>query len=58
MLADYIAPGNKIELKAIGKVWMDDDSRTKKIHLSKITDVLSEDRIEVLMPMDKGKLVL
>ena len=45
MLADYIAPGNKIELKAIGKVWMDDDSRTKKIHLSKITDVLSEDRL-------------
>ena len=58
MIADYIAPGNKIELKAIGKVWMDDDSRTKKIHLSKITDILSEDRIEVLMPMDKGKLVL
>ncbi len=58
MLADYIAPGNKIELKAIGKVWMDDDSRTRKIHLSKITDVISEDRIEVLMPMDKGKLVL
>ncbi|MBE5844816.1 MAG: flagellar brake protein [Butyrivibrio sp.] len=58
MLADYIAPGNKIELKAIGKVWMDEDSRTKKIHLSKITDIISDDRIEVLMPMDKGKLVL
>ncbi len=58
MLADYIAPGTKIELKAIGKVWMDEDSRTRKIHLSKVTDVVSDDRIEVLMPMDKGKLVL
>ena len=58
MLEDYIAPGNRVELKANGKVWMDDDQRTKKIYLSKITDIISEDRIEVLMPMDKGKLVL
>ena len=29
MLTDYISPGNRVELKATGKVWMDEDVRTK-----------------------------
>ena len=58
MLADYIAPGIRVELKATGKVWMDNDARTKQIYMSKLMDITSEDRIEVLMPSDKGRLVL
>lgn len=58
MLADYISPGNKVELKATGKMWMDDDVRTRHIYMSKIMDVTSDDRIEILMPFEKGKLVL
>ncbi|MBP3824421.1 MAG: flagellar brake protein [Butyrivibrio sp.] len=58
MLTDYISPGNKVELKATGKIWMDDDSRTKHIYMSKIMDVTSDDRIEVLMPFERGKIVL
>ena len=58
MLADYIAPGNRVELKATGKMWMDDDARTKQIYTSKVMDVTSDDRIEVLMPFVKGRLVL
>ncbi len=58
MLADYIAPGNRVELKATGKVWMDQDSRTKQIYMSKVMDITSDDRIEVLMPYEKGRLVL
>ena len=58
MLSDYISPGNRVELKATGKIWMDEDARTKHIYMSKVMDVTSDDRIEVLMPFEKGKLVL
>ena len=58
MLADYISPGNRVELKATGKIWMDEDARTKQIYMSKVMDITSEDRIEVLMPFEQGKLVL
>ncbi|WP_029232106.1 flagellar brake protein [Butyrivibrio sp. VCB2006] len=58
MLADYIAPGNRVELKATGKIWMDEDARTKHIYMSKVMDITSDDRIEVLMPYEKGRLVL
>ena len=58
MLTDYISPGNRVELKATGKIWMDEDMRTRHIYMSKIMDVTSDDRIEVLMPYEKGKLVL
>ena len=58
MLADYISPGNRVELKATGKIWMDEDARTKQIYMSKVMDITSDDRIEVLMPFEKGKLVL
>ena len=58
MLSDYISPGIKVELKATGKIWMEDDSRTKHIYMSKVMDVTSDDRIEVLMPFEQGKLVL
>ena len=58
MLTDCISPGNRVELKATGKSWMDDDSRTKHIYMSKIMDVTSDDRIEVLMPFERGKIVL
>ncbi len=58
MLADYISPGNRIELKATGKVWMDEDARTRQIYMSKVMDITSDDRIEILMPYEKGRLVL
>ena len=58
MLADYIAPGNRVELKATGKMWMDEDARTRHIYMSKVMDITSDDRIEVLMPYEKGRIVL
>ena len=58
MLADYISPGNRVELKATGKIWMDNDARTRQIYMSKVMDITSDDRIEVLMPYERGRLVL
>lgn len=47
MLSRFISVGNKIELQAAGKVYS-----------SQIFDILSEDKIELVMPMEKMKLVL
>jgi c-di-GMP-binding flagellar brake protein YcgR len=58
MLTDYISPGNRVELKATGKIWMEEDARTKHIYMSKVMDVISDDRIEILMPFEHGRIVL
>ena len=58
MLTDYISPGNKVELKATGKIWMEEDSRTRHIYMTKVMDIMSDDTIEVLMPFEKGRVVL
>ena len=57
MLTDYILPGTRIELKSSGDSWMHQDEE-KKVHISEVYDVVSEDRIDVMMPMEQGKLVL
>ena len=53
-----ITPGTKVELRSMGKGFMDNDSRTRRIYLSKVMDVLPQDRLEILMPVEQGKLVL
>ncbi|MBQ7428684.1 MAG: flagellar brake protein [Butyrivibrio sp.] len=58
MLADYLTVGNKVELKAVDKMWMQDDPESSRLYFSKLNGVLSEERIEILMPMIQGKLIL
>ena len=57
MLTDYILPGTRIELKPSGDSWTYQEEE-KKIHISEVYDVVSEDRIDVMMPLEHGKLVL
>lgn len=57
LISKFISPGVKIELETIEHVLQSDDS-TKRVYESKVVDVLSEDRLEVLMPIEKTKLVL
>lgn len=58
MLADYISPGDRIELQAVGNSWTLSDREENRIYQSKLADVISEDRIDMMMPMEKGKLIL
>ena len=59
MLADYISPGDKIELQAVSGGWTLDEKEEHKLYRSTLSDILSEDRIDAMMPMDKkGKLIL
>ncbi len=59
MLQDFINPGDKVEMQASGNTWMEEGGEDRdKTYVSKITDITSEDHIEVLMPLDKGKVQL
>ena len=64
MLSDYISPGNRIELTTtnasdIRKENNGDENATRgRIYRSKLYDIRSEEEIEIVMPMDKGKLQL
>ncbi len=59
MLTDYILPGDRIELKSNreGTIEMD-GFETEKVYFSEVTDVISDDHIEIMMPMEKGKMIL
>ncbi len=58
MLSKFIAIGNKIELQAVDKgrgEMLDDPQR---IYTSKVHDIMSEDTLEIVMPMEHTKLIL
>ena len=58
MLSRYVVPGNKMEIQAVDRTKFIDDMETKKVYQTQVLDILSEDRLEILMPMEKSKLIL
>ncbi|MDE5933292.1 MAG: flagellar brake protein [Lachnospiraceae bacterium] len=57
ILSKYIAPGSRIELQKTKRYRSDDDEKNK-VYASQVVDILSDDRIEISMPMEKTKLIL
>ena len=58
MLSKFITPGCKIELQAVNRVNEEDKQSTKKVYTSKVYDIISEDRMEIAMPMEQTNLIL
>ena len=58
MLSNYIVPRNRVEIQAVEKVRPADENERKKVYISQIRDILSDDQIEILMPMEKSKVIL
>lgn len=64
LLSKYVVPGCRVDLQAIGRFHDDspenagEDNKGRKTYQSQVIDVLSEDRIEIAMPLEKSKLVL
>ena len=58
VLSKYAVPGGEVELKAIGREREPEDSRLRKAHRSQVLRVLTENRVEVAMPIEEGKLIL
>ncbi len=58
MLSKFIAAGDKIELQAVDKGRGNVGEISQKIYYSNVHDILSEDSLEIVMPMEQTKLIL
>lgn len=59
MLSKFVSIGAKIELQPMGKRLEEQaDLESPKYYYSQVYEILSEDTMEILMPMEKGKMVL
>jgi len=58
MLSKFIALGDRIELQAVDRRLKSDDDDKQKIYQSKVYEILTEDTLEITMPMEKTKLIL
>lgn len=59
MLSTFVVPGNKVEIQAVERVkYNNDETESKKVYQTTVYDVISEDRFELYMPMEKTKLIL
>lgn len=58
MISKYVEPGDRLELMLVEQGHSLHDESAKRVYLSKINDILSEDRLEILMPIEKTKLIL
>ena len=63
LLSKYVVPGCRVDLQTINhpgqRIRLNaDDNEERKSYQSQVIDVLSEDRVEIAMPMEKSKLVL
>lgn len=58
MLSKYVVPGNKIEIQAVERAKYIDDTEKKKVYQTQVCDILSEDQLEIYMPIEKSKLIL
>ena len=60
LLSKYVVPGCRVDLQEIEHSELDEGDEIRiggKGYQSKVLDILSEDKIEVLMPMEKSKVV-
>ena len=64
LLSKYVVPGSRVDLQAIDRskeYYQGNDgagNEGRKGYQSQVIDVLSDDRVEIAMPMEKSKLVL
>ncbi|MBR1700994.1 MAG: flagellar brake protein [Lachnospiraceae bacterium] len=57
MLSKFITLGDRIELTAVGRVKLSEEEE-RKVYQSKVYEILTDDTLEITMPMEKTKLIL
>lgn len=58
LISKFITPGSKIELEAIERALQKDGSYKRKKYDSKVVEIIDEEHLEILMPMESTKIVL
>lgn len=56
MLTNFIEPGNKVEIQMVDQ--QNQREEAPATYISQIQDILSENQMEIIMPMEKTKLIL
>lgn len=57
MISNFIEPGNKIEIQMV-EPKKEKGQEAPKTYVSQIQDILSENQLEIVMPMEQSKLIL
>lgn len=62
MLSDFVIAGQIVEVQAVNSV-LEGEAETvengeQKVYRTKVFDVLSEDQLELMMPLEKGRVIL
>lgn len=57
-LEALLKPGDRVDLEVLVDLPKDDTEEERKFYITKIYDIRDEDHVEILMPMDKTKLLL
>lgn len=58
MISKFIAPGNKVEIQMVDQMNQNQNQEQAKVYVSQIQDILSENQMEIMMPMEQTKLIL
>ena len=58
MLSNFIKEGDRVDLTAVDHSVPGNIGKDGKVYSSKVSTILSEDQMEILMPMEQTKLVL
>ena len=58
MLSTFVSLGDKIELRSAARAENEIGEDSRKTYGSMVHDILSEDRMEIVMPTEKTKLIL
>ena len=58
MLTKYVLPGDRVELMMVKKDPNTNDEINNRIYKSRVNELLSEERLEIMMPIEKTKLIL
>ncbi len=61
MLSKYVVVGNRVELQAVRRLnigSVDLGHEERKVYSTKVYDIISDERLELLMPMEQTKLIL
>ena len=58
MLSNIVEVGQVVEIQTLDHHETNELDVSKKVYRTKVFDILSEDQLEILMPMEKTKLIL
>ena len=60
MIEKYLSPGDKVEIRFAQRMAITEENTERKynIYLSIISQMLDEDQIEILMPIEQSRIVL